>query len=168
MAVGCRAWMSVVAGSADHEGLASPLGHELRPRGLWPSRLGEVGELADLVHLHLGPCARTARSGPRRSRWISSLLRRVRRGGEAVDEDRLLLPFERDPAEPWRPAASCPARSTLASKQVRGPCGVAMVALYLRAIFDTVEWCLAARVLSIEVSMTQCSRFSRQTSPASR
>jgi transposase len=35
-------------------------------------------------------------------------------------------------------------------------------------IFDTVERCLPARVLSMEVSMTQRSRCSRKTSPASR
>ena len=45
----------VVAGSADHEGLASPFRHELGPRWLWSSRLGEVGESADVVHVHLGP-----------------------------------------------------------------------------------------------------------------
>ena len=39
---------------------------------------------------------------------------------------------------------------------------------YLRAMVVTVERCLAASVLSIEVNMTQCSRFSRHTSPASR
>ena len=32
---------------------------------------------------------------------------------------------------------------------LRGPCGVSMVALYLRAIFDTDERCLPARVLSM-------------------
>lgn len=51
-----------------------------------------------------------------------------------------------------------PLRSTLASIHLRGPCGVSMTALNLRAIFDTVERCLFARVLSSEVSMTQCSR----------
>lgn len=43
-----------MAGRADHEGLASFPGHEFLPRGLWLSRCGEVGELADLVHLHAG------------------------------------------------------------------------------------------------------------------
>ncbi|MEN3263935.1 MAG: hypothetical protein V7646_829 [Pseudonocardia sp.] len=51
-----------------------------------------------------------------------------------------------------------PLRSTLASRHLRSPCGVSMVALYLRAIFDTDERCLFASVLSSEVSMTQCSR----------
>ena len=44
-----------VAVPADHEGLAPFLGHELSPRGLWLSRLGEIGERADVVHVHLGP-----------------------------------------------------------------------------------------------------------------
>jgi hypothetical protein len=35
---------------------------------------------------------------------------------------------------------------------------VLMVAAYLLAIFDTDERCLLAKVLSSEVSMTQCSR----------
>src|ERR1019366_2314545 len=61
-----------------------------------------------------------------------------------------------------------PGRSTLASKHLRGPCGVRMVVLYLRAIFDTVESCLAASVLSIEVLAAHSSRFSLQTSPARR
>ena len=43
----------VVAGRADHEGLSPPSGHELRPRGLWSSRAGEIGELADLVNADL-------------------------------------------------------------------------------------------------------------------
>ena len=43
-----------MAGSADHEGLASPSCHDLHPfRPLWLPRLLEVGELSDLVHLHL-------------------------------------------------------------------------------------------------------------------
>jgi hypothetical protein len=61
-----------------------------------------------------------------------------------------------------------PSRSTMAWKQTRGPCGVVMVALYLRAIAVTVERCPAASVLSSEVSATQRSRVNRQTSPASR
>jgi hypothetical protein len=61
-----------------------------------------------------------------------------------------------------------PGRSTVAWKQTRGPCGVAMVARCLRAIAVTVERCLAASVLSSEVSAAQRSRFSRKTSLASR
>jgi len=61
-----------------------------------------------------------------------------------------------------------PGRSVRASKQVRDPCVVTMMALYLRAIFVTVERCLAASVLSIEVSDAQRSRCSAETFPASR
>ena len=43
----------VVAGRADDKGLAPPPCHQFRPRGLWLSRLAEVGEFADLVHVHL-------------------------------------------------------------------------------------------------------------------
>jgi hypothetical protein len=43
-----------MAGFADHEGLASPLGHDLHPFGLGlPGPDGEVGERTDLVHAHL-------------------------------------------------------------------------------------------------------------------
>lgn len=51
-----------------------------------------------------------------------------------------------------------PLRSIVASKHLRGPYGVATVAVYLRAIFVTDERCLLAKVFSSEVSMTQCSR----------
>jgi hypothetical protein len=50
-----------------------------------------------------------------------------------------------------------PGRSTVAWKQTRGPCGVVMVARRLRAIAVTVERCLAASVLSSEVSAAQRS-----------
>ena len=43
-------------------------------------------------------------------------------------------------------------------KHVRGPSGVSIVVLYFRAIFVTVQRCFPARVLSIEVSMTQRRR----------
>jgi hypothetical protein len=63
---------------------------------------------------------------------------------------------------PNRATSGClPSRSIRASKQVRSPCGVWILALCLAAIFDTDERCLPARVLSIEVSMTQHSRCSR-------
>jgi hypothetical protein len=61
-----------------------------------------------------------------------------------------------------------PGLSMVAWKQTRGPCGVVMVARNLRAIAVTVERCLAAGVLSSEVSAVQRSRVSRKTSLASR
>jgi len=45
---------------------------------------------------------------------------------------------------------------------------VEILALYLVAIFDTVDWCLAARVFSIDVSAYQCRSPRRQTSVANR
>ena len=43
----------VMAGGADHEGLASFTRHELRPWWLWLPRFAEVGELADVVDFYL-------------------------------------------------------------------------------------------------------------------
>jgi hypothetical protein len=43
----------VVAGGADHEGLASPVRHGLGPQGLeWPG-FAEISKLADVVDLNL-------------------------------------------------------------------------------------------------------------------
>jgi len=65
-------------------------------------------------------------------------------------------------------SGSLPSRGTVTWKQIRGPSPVATRVLYLRAIFVTVEECFAARVLSMDVSMTQRRRPRRQTSWASR
>jgi hypothetical protein len=50
-------WLPCVDGGvtfgANFEGLAPHLGHEVRPRGLWPTRSGEVCKLSDLVNFHL-------------------------------------------------------------------------------------------------------------------
>ena len=43
----------VVAGGADHEGLTSPFHHDFHPRRSWRARLVELGELADMVDLHV-------------------------------------------------------------------------------------------------------------------
>jgi len=59
-------------------------------------------------------------------------------------------------------------RSTLTCMHLRGPYGVWMVDWYFRAIFVTDESHLPASVFRSEVTMTQCSRLSRATSPASR
>ena len=92
----CGSWLpcvdDVVAGSADHEGLASPLRHELSPRGLWSSRLGEISESSDVVHVHLGLLLTdltAARPDP--GDELPALTGRAG-DSEAVDEDRLLLP----------------------------------------------------------------------------
>jgi hypothetical protein len=58
--------------------------------------------------------------------------------------------------------------STLAWKHLRGPNGVAMVALKRDAIFVTVGSCLQAGVFDNEVVMTNSTRFGLWTPPASR
>jgi hypothetical protein len=89
----------VVAVAANQEGLASPVGHDLRPRWLWPSRPCEVGEFADLRDFHgrplLVPFA-SARQEPG-----DQLLAADRdRDWSAVGQDRFLLPPQRDTTEP--------------------------------------------------------------------
>src|SRR5450759_900140 len=96
---------AVVAGRADHEGLAPHPGHLLRPRGRWLSRPGEIGELADLVCLHAGPCA--AEFAPACAEPGDQLLAAGGRGDRTVVDDGLPLPCEGYPAEPcdqWFPA----------------------------------------------------------------
>ena len=61
-----------------------------------------------------------------------------------------------------------PFRFRLASKQVRSPSMVVTFARKRAAILVTVDLCLAARVLSMDVSAFQRSVRSRQTSWASR
>src|SRR5260370_9348236 len=87
-----------MAGQADYEGLAPLPGHVLRPRGLWLSRREEVGELADLVHLHPGPLA--AQFAPACPEPGDQLLAAGARGARAVVDDCVLLPGEGYPAEP--------------------------------------------------------------------
>ena len=50
---------------------------------------------------------------------------------------------------------------------LRGPAGVSMVVLYLRAIYDMVERCLFAREHNSEDCITQWSLSSLKTSQAS-
>jgi hypothetical protein len=86
----------------------------------------------------------------------------------AVDQDRVLLPPERDTTErrDQRSATLAALDANLHALTRRVRCSI--VAACFRAILETDEPCLPARVLSSEVSITQCSRFSRQTPPASR
>src|SRR6266516_262210 len=99
-----------MAGRADHEGLAPHRRHELCPRGLWSPRSGEVGELADLVCLHLCPVfADLAPAGPEPFDQLVAGAAAGGRGWLAIGEDRLLLPFQWYSAEPcdqWSPALS--------------------------------------------------------------
>ena len=79
-----------MAGLADHKGLASPFGHECHPRRLRPSRLVEVGELADVVNFDLAGVL--AHLTPSRSEPVDQLLAAEGDRGEfAVGEDRVLV-----------------------------------------------------------------------------
>jgi hypothetical protein len=78
----------LMAGGADHEGLAVHPGHELRPSGLSPSCPYEVGELADLVDFHGGQrVAPLAAPGPEPD---GQLLAAGGQVGKAVGDDCLI------------------------------------------------------------------------------
>ena len=93
------AWMSVVAGEADHEGLASFGRHERRPRGLARPGWSQAGSLRTW-------CTSTLPGSPHsshrrvRSRWISSLRGWGAGWGMRSSEDRVLVAHQGDPAEP--------------------------------------------------------------------
>ena len=146
-----------MAGAADHQGLAPSPCHFRRPRWLRPSRPVEVGEPAHVMHRDaVGTLADLA---PVRQKPGDQLLVADDAGHQdTIGDDGVLLPSQWNTTEPCVTSGFLPLRSIVASKHLRGPCGVVMVAACLRAIFDTVERCLLARVFSSEVSMTQCSR----------
>src|SRR5438132_860044 len=92
--------------SADEERLAPHACHQAGPLRLRRSRRAEVGQLADLVRLHraalLAPLAPAAQEP-----GDQLLAAGGGRDRQAVIKDRLLVPFERDAAEPrhqWLPA----------------------------------------------------------------
>jgi hypothetical protein len=115
----------LVAGAADHEGFPAHPGHEVCPPGLRPSCPGEVGELADLVDFHVGPLV--AVLAPPCAEPLDQLFATGGRVGKAVGDDRLLCCFNGMP--PNRTTSGfLPSRVRLAWKQVRGPCGVVIVA----------------------------------------
>src|ERR1035438_8958759 len=89
-----------VAGVADDQCLATPRCHDSHPIGrLRLSELLEVGERADLVHLHLFLLpADLASSGQEAANHLS--VPGDRRDRLAVPKDRSLLPLERDTTEP--------------------------------------------------------------------
>src|SRR5262249_38194980 len=98
----------LVAGWADHEGLAPLPGHEGRPGRLGRARWSELGAAMDLVHLHRAGllvqfAAALAEPG-------GQLLEGVgHRFGDAVDERRVLASYQGYPAEPgdqWLPAVA--------------------------------------------------------------
>ena len=80
----------VVAGGADHEGLASLGRHERRPLRLaWPG-LPKAGQLADLVHQHLARVA--AQLAPPCQEPVDQLLAGVGgRFGDTVIQVRVLV-----------------------------------------------------------------------------
>jgi hypothetical protein len=133
--------------AADHQGFAALRLHDLHPRGRWLPGPVEVGELADVVDLDgVRLSAQFAAASPEP---LGQLLGRVDGTGRgAVGKDRPFVPLGGN--TPNRATSGLlPSRWTRASKQVRGPCGVRILALKRAAIFATDERCLQARVLSI-------------------
>jgi hypothetical protein len=112
----------VVTRRADHQGLASSFGHELHPRGLWPPLVVEVGELADLVHVHGGPFV--AELAPARPEPMDQLLPFAAGGGgqrPVVDDRSLLLPQGNaaKACDQWLPALSFDAGFEAPARPVR-------------------------------------------------
>src|SRR5258706_1105043 len=97
-----------MAWRADYEGLAPPFGHDLGPCRSWRPGLGEVGKLANLVDVHVGPgLADLASTRPEPSDQLLAPGRD--RGEKVIVEGRLLLPLQRNTTEPchqWSPACS--------------------------------------------------------------
>ena len=101
----------VVAGGADHEGLAAHPCHELRPWRLSLPGLCEVGELADVMDFHIaGVLAHLASSA---LEPLDELGTADDRGWLAIDDDRVALPSKGDATEEggqWFPAGALDAR----------------------------------------------------------
>jgi len=90
---------AVVAGAADHDGLVSSFRHQLRPRWLWLSRCGEVGEFPDVVDVQLARlCAGLAPSGQESCDQI--LAADGARDRFAVAQAGVFVRPERDSSEP--------------------------------------------------------------------
>jgi len=137
------------------------------------ARLAEIGEFADLVHLH--PLRTPAYLATVQQESGDQFLMTDRLGDQralckglyAVGEDRVLLPPKRNttvPRDQWLVTLAALHTDLEASARPVG----SLDSRYLRAIFDTDEPYLPASVLSIEVTITQFSRLSRATSPANR
>ena len=149
-----------MAGGADHKGLAPPVCHRLHPFELrLPGRI-ERCEVADLVTAP-SPFVRRARP-PRWSRRISSLPRAGSRTGGRSVRTAFFCRLSGIPPNVATSGLRPSARSTRTCMHLRGPCGVSIVAACLRAIFETDEPFFQASVLSSEVDVSQCSRFSRR------
>ena len=88
-----------MTGRADHEGFAAHGGHDGCPVGLVWSGFAEAGEVADLVYYYCGRVL--AQLAPSREESPEQLFAwGGHRPRETVDEDRVLLACEGDPAEP--------------------------------------------------------------------
>src|SRR5215468_6124641 len=89
----------LMARTADDDGLAAPFGHEVYPgRPVGPVMAVEVGELADVVDFDLVP--RVADLTAVGEEPVDQLVS-LGAGHDRcqVDQDRVALAFERDPAE---------------------------------------------------------------------
>ena len=118
----------IMAGRADHEGLAPFCCHE--PGLCWLAVAGacEVAQPGDVVHLHLA--AVLAQLAPVPQEPGNDLLAGVNlpaRG--AVGDDRGFLPFEGNAAEPCDQGFPVPLADTDGLEAGSGPCGVSMTAL---------------------------------------
>src|SRR5206468_11136931 len=111
----CREWCGglpgvdvVMAGGADDEGFASSSGHDCCPRGLGRAEWSEIGEGADVMDVHgSGLLAELALS--RKESGDDFLAGMGDSARAAVVDDRGLLPFQGDAAEPcdqWFSACS--------------------------------------------------------------
>jgi hypothetical protein len=117
----------LVAGLANDEGLAPFPGHEGRPRGLAWSRCSEPGEFGDLVDSHRG--ALLAQLAPAGAEPVDQLLAGCGcQDRNGIDDEPVLVSPQWYPAEPCYQVLLAVA-GIRASKHVRSPCGVSMVAL---------------------------------------
>jgi len=97
-----------MAGGANHQGLASPIGHGLGPQGLEWSGSGEVGELTDVVNFHV-VLLLTDLASILEEPSHDFLVRIVDPNRLAVDDRRRFLPMEwcfPEPCDQWLPAVA--------------------------------------------------------------
>jgi hypothetical protein len=95
----------IMAGGADHEGLAPSIRHDLGPPGLARAGRVEIRELADLMNLDIARGAAKL-AGVRQQAGDQFLVWIVNRNRLAVDELGRALPLEWDTTEPcdqWLP-----------------------------------------------------------------
>jgi hypothetical protein len=118
----------VVAGRADHEGLAALCCHECGPCWLAGAGVCEVGEPGDVVHLHLA--AVLAQFAPVPLEPGNDLFAGVEvPAGARSTMTAVLRRLRGMPPNRATRGFWLPSRMRTASKQVRGPSGVSKVAL---------------------------------------